>query len=72
MVVDPTGEQITIYAATQVPHILRTMTAATIGLPEAKLRVIAPDVGGGFGGKIAAAARGDALPRSSRRSWANR
>ncbi len=52
-VVDPTGEQITIYAATQVPHILRTMTAATMGLPEAKIRVIAPDVGGGFGGKIA-------------------
>ena len=52
-VVDPTGEQITIYAATQVPHILRTMTAATMGLPEAKMRVIAPDVGGGFGGKIA-------------------
>jgi aerobic carbon-monoxide dehydrogenase large subunit len=50
-VVDPTGEQLTIYAATQIPHILRTMTAATLGLPEAKIRVIAPDVGGGFGGK---------------------
>ncbi|MDT7576601.1 MAG: aerobic carbon-monoxide dehydrogenase large subunit [Pseudonocardiales bacterium] len=51
-VVDPTGEQITIYAATQVPHILRTMTTVTLGVPESKLRVIAPDVGGGFGGKI--------------------
>ena len=51
-VVDPTGEQLTIYAATQVPHILRTMTAVTLGIPEAKIRVIAPDVGGGFGGKI--------------------
>ncbi|MBW0117118.1 xanthine dehydrogenase family protein molybdopterin-binding subunit [Pseudonocardia abyssalis] len=51
-VVDPTGEQITVWAATQVPHILRTMTTVTLGVPESKLRVIAPDVGGGFGGKI--------------------
>ena len=51
-VVDPTGEQLTIYAATQIPHILRTMTTVTLGVPESKLRVIAPDVGGGFGGKI--------------------
>ncbi|WP_433504461.1 xanthine dehydrogenase family protein molybdopterin-binding subunit [Pseudonocardia halophobica] len=51
-VVDPTGEQIVIWSATQVPHILRTMTTVTLGIPESKLRVIAPDVGGGFGGKI--------------------
>jgi len=51
-IVDPTGEQITIWAATQIPHILRTMTTVTLGVPESKLRVIAPDVGGGFGGKI--------------------
>lgn len=51
-VVDPTGEQITVWSATQIPHILRTMTTVTLGVPEAKLRVIAPDVGGGFGGKI--------------------
>jgi carbon-monoxide dehydrogenase large subunit len=51
-VVDPTGEQLTMWSATQVPHILRTMTALTLGLPENKIRVIAPDVGGGFGGKI--------------------
>ncbi len=51
-VVDPTGEQITIYAATQIPHIVRTMAAVTMGIPESKLRVIAPDVGGGFGGKF--------------------
>jgi aerobic carbon-monoxide dehydrogenase large subunit len=52
-VVDPTGEQMVVYAATQVPHILRTMTTVTLGIPESKLRVIAPDVGGGFGGKLA-------------------
>ena len=54
-VVDPNGEQLTMWSATQVPHILRTMTALTLGLPEHKIRVIAPDVGGGFGGKIAVA-----------------
>ena len=51
-VVDPNGEQLTMWSATQVPHILKTMTALTVGLPEHKIRVIAPDVGGGFGGKI--------------------
>ncbi|SFA90566.1 carbon-monoxide dehydrogenase large subunit [Amycolatopsis marina] len=52
-VVDPTGPQLTMWSATQVPHILKTMSALTLGIPEHKLRVIAPDVGGGFGGKIA-------------------
>ena len=51
-VVDPTGEQITMWSATQVPHILRFALAATTGVPESKIRVIAPDVGGGFGGKL--------------------
>jgi carbon-monoxide dehydrogenase large subunit len=51
-VVDPTAAQLTIWSSTQVPHIVKTMTALTLGLPEHKLRVIAPDVGGGFGGKI--------------------
>ncbi|MDQ4007894.1 MAG: xanthine dehydrogenase family protein molybdopterin-binding subunit [Actinomycetota bacterium] len=52
VVVDPTGEQITMWSATQIPHILRLMLAMTTGTPESKLRVIAPDVGGGFGGKL--------------------
>ncbi|MGB0189643.1 MAG: xanthine dehydrogenase family protein molybdopterin-binding subunit, partial [Nocardioides sp.] len=47
VVVDPTGEQITVWSATQVPHILRFAIAATTGVPESKIRVIAPDVGGG-------------------------
>jgi aerobic carbon-monoxide dehydrogenase large subunit len=51
-VVDPTAEQITMWSATQIPHILRLMLAMTTGLPESKLRVVAPDVGGGFGGKL--------------------
>jgi carbon-monoxide dehydrogenase large subunit len=52
VVVDPTGEQITMWSATQIPHVLRFLLAAVLGIPESKLRVVAPDVGGGFGGKL--------------------
>lgn len=52
VVVDPTSEQITMWSATQIPHILRFALAATTGVPESKIRIIAPDVGGGFGGKL--------------------
>ena len=51
-VVDPTGEQLTMWSSTQIPHVLRTMLCVVLGFPEHKLRVIAPDVGGGFGGKL--------------------
>ena len=53
VLVDPTGEQITVWSATQIPHIVRFALAASTGVPENKIRVIAPDVGGGFGGKLA-------------------
>jgi carbon-monoxide dehydrogenase large subunit len=53
VVVDPTGEQITVWTSTQIPHIVRFALAATTGVSESKIRVIAPDVGGGFGGKLA-------------------
>src|SRR5215211_7541512 len=52
VVVDPTGEQLVVWSATQIPHVLRVMLALTLSIPEHKLRVIAPDVGGGFGGKL--------------------
>ncbi|MFJ3334799.1 xanthine dehydrogenase family protein molybdopterin-binding subunit [Streptomyces sp. NPDC086766] len=42
----------TVYSATQIPHILRIMLSAVTGVPEHKLRVVAPDVGGGFGSKL--------------------
>jgi aerobic carbon-monoxide dehydrogenase large subunit len=51
-VVQPSGDNITVWSATQIPHILRVMLALTLGIAEHKVRVIAPDVGGGFGGKI--------------------
>ena len=54
VVVDPTGEQLTMWSATQIPHILRFALAATTGVSESKIRVVAPDVGGGFGGKLQA------------------
>jgi carbon-monoxide dehydrogenase large subunit len=49
--VGPTGE-LTLWSATQVPHILRFALQLVLGIPEAKIRVIAPDVGGGFGSKL--------------------
>jgi carbon-monoxide dehydrogenase large subunit len=52
VVVDPTGEQLTMWSSTQIPHVTRTMLGLTLGLPEHKIRVVAPDVGGGFGGKL--------------------
>ncbi|MFF4773099.1 xanthine dehydrogenase family protein molybdopterin-binding subunit [Microtetraspora fusca] len=46
------GDAFTLHSATQIPHILRVMLALTTGIPEHKLRVVAPDVGGGFGSKL--------------------
>jgi carbon-monoxide dehydrogenase large subunit len=53
VIVDPSGGEYTVYSATQIPHIVRFLLAATTGIPEQKIRVVAPDVGGGFGGKLA-------------------
>ena len=52
VVVQPQGDNYTMWSSTQIPHILRVMLAMVTGIPEHKLRVIAPDVGGGFGGKL--------------------
>ncbi len=48
----PHNGNITLYSSTQIPHILKVMAAITLGLPEQKVRVIAPSVGGGFGCKL--------------------
>jgi carbon-monoxide dehydrogenase large subunit len=45
-------QQLTMYSATQIPHLLRTQLAVVLGLSENKIRVIAPEVGGGFGAKL--------------------
>jgi carbon-monoxide dehydrogenase large subunit len=47
-----TSGELTLWSATQVPHVLRVLLALVTGIPENRLRVIAPDVGGGFGAKL--------------------
>jgi aerobic carbon-monoxide dehydrogenase large subunit len=48
----PATGELTMWSATQVPHIARVTLSMVTGVPEAKLRVVAPDVGGGFGSKL--------------------
>jgi aerobic carbon-monoxide dehydrogenase large subunit len=48
----PGEEELTVWSSTQIPHLLRTQLALMIGIPENKLRVITPEVGGGFGSKL--------------------
>ena len=43
---------LTVYTSTQIPHLLRTLLALQLGIPEHKLRIVAPEVGGGFGCKL--------------------
>ena len=46
------AESLTLYSSTQIPHIARFILSGMLGVPEDKLRVVAPDVGGGFGAKL--------------------
>ena len=48
----PGEEELTVWSSTQIPHLLRTQLALMIGIAENKLRVITPEVGGGFGSKL--------------------
>ena len=48
---DDRANQLVLYSSSQTPHLLRIGVARFLGLPEEKVRVIAPDVGGGFGYK---------------------
>src|ERR1700730_157421 len=50
--VDPIDGQLTLWCTTQAPHAHRTVYALVAGLPEHKIRVVAPDIGGGFGNKV--------------------
>jgi len=49
---EPGKDELTVWSTTQNPHIARTLLAAILGLGQHQVRVIAPDVGGGFGSKI--------------------
>jgi len=46
------GKTLTIWSSSQIPHLLRNILAATVGLPQHQVRVIVPEVGGGFGCKL--------------------
>ncbi|WP_345150961.1 aerobic carbon-monoxide dehydrogenase large subunit [Nonomuraea rubra] len=49
---DKVTGKLTVWCPTQAPHAHRTLYAMVAGLPEHKIRVISPDIGGGFGGKV--------------------
>ncbi len=44
--------KLTVWMTTQAPHAIRTVFALVAGLPEQKIRIVSPDIGGGFGGKV--------------------
>jgi aerobic carbon-monoxide dehydrogenase large subunit len=48
----PGEKSMTMYSSTQIPHLLRTLVAGILGMNENLLRVITPEVGGGFGSKL--------------------
>ena len=52
LIADPRGDNVTVYSSTQIPHIARFVLGLVTGVPEDKFRVVAPDVGGGFGSKL--------------------
>ncbi|WP_033825254.1 aerobic carbon-monoxide dehydrogenase large subunit [Kitasatospora sp. MBT63] len=49
---EPVDGKLTLWSTTQAPHAHRTLYAMVAGLPEHKIRVVAPDIGGGFGNKV--------------------
>jgi aerobic carbon-monoxide dehydrogenase large subunit len=48
----PGEQELTLWTSTQIPHLARTQISLMLGFPENKLRLIAPEVGGGFGSKL--------------------
>lgn len=49
---DPVSGNLTVHITSQAPHIVRTVITLLSGIPESKVRVISPDIGGGFGNKV--------------------
>jgi carbon-monoxide dehydrogenase large subunit len=48
----PGDKALTIYSSTQIPHLMRSLVAQMLGITENRLRVVTPEVGGGFGSKL--------------------
>ena len=46
------ADELTVWSSTQIPHLLRTQLALMLNVPEQRVRLISPDVGGGFGAKL--------------------
>ncbi|MFN5447025.1 MAG: aerobic carbon-monoxide dehydrogenase large subunit [bacterium] len=49
---DPVRGELTTYLTSQAPHIVRTVVSMLSGIPESKVRIVSPDIGGGFGNKV--------------------
>ena len=49
---EPISGKLTLYETTQAPHAHRTLFAIVAGIPEHKIRIVSPDIGGGFGNKV--------------------
>ena len=49
---DPVRGELTTWMTSQAPHVVRTVVSMLSGLPESKVRIISPDIGGGFGNKV--------------------
>jgi carbon-monoxide dehydrogenase large subunit len=64
--VEPQSEKLTLYSSTQAPHHIRRQVTEQLGIPESALRVVSPDVGGGFGYK------GKLYPEEGIIAWAAR
>jgi carbon-monoxide dehydrogenase large subunit len=62
------SDELTLWTSTQVPHFVRTFVAVICGVSEARVRVIAPDVGGGFGSKLNVYAEEFAVAQASKLS----
>lgn len=48
----PVTGELTVWTSTQIPHLVHVLLPAVLGMPETKVRIIAPEVGGGFGSKL--------------------
>ena len=44
--------ELTTYITSQAPHVVRTVVSLLSGIPESKVRIVSPDIGGGFGNKV--------------------
>jgi carbon-monoxide dehydrogenase large subunit len=49
---DPVRGELTVWITSQAPHVVRTVVGLLSGIPESKIRIISPDIGGGFGNKV--------------------